>query len=269
MFIFIQEHWLPHYEASAKFVKDFKNYNFISTSSDMFTCAEDKMLESGPVWHGTAVAWDKSIDKNITQLPTISERFCGVKYEDEKTKILAYTAYLPTKGQDNEFMDVLSQLSFELESRNTNETVIIIGLDSNQSRKSTRCRSDAMAKFIEYFSLKPVLTSEDPTFHHNNQTSESQIDNILYKVPENSDVDIDLYKHLCKLNNFANLSSHDALVARVALPVEKTQKKEKDFSSTYTPFIVPKPKWNESGLIQYQKETSKKLKDLSVEFNQP
>ena len=71
------------------------------------------------------------------------------------------------------------------------------------------------------------------------------------------------------MKTFANLSSYDALVARVALPVEKTQKKEKDFTSTYTPFIVPKPKWNESGLIQYQKETAKKLKDLSVEFNQP
>ena len=96
--MFIQEHWLPHNEASAKFAQDFKNYNFTTTSSDMFTWAEDKMLESGPVWHGTALGWDKSVEKYITRLPLISERFCGVKYNDERTQILAYSAGLPNEN---------------------------------------------------------------------------------------------------------------------------------------------------------------------------
>ena len=47
--------------------------------------------------------------------------------------IAANSAYLPTSGQDNEFLHVLSQLSFNIESNITNNTTVLIGLDSNQS----------------------------------------------------------------------------------------------------------------------------------------
>ena len=113
MFCFIQEHWLPHHEASVRFEKDFKGYKFLSTSADMFTRTEDKMLESGPTWHGTALGWNGNIDNHISKLPVISERFCGVNYSDKQTNILAYTVYMPTSGQDDEFLDVLAKLSFD------------------------------------------------------------------------------------------------------------------------------------------------------------
>ena len=77
------EHWLPDYEATAKFSKDFPNYKFLTTSSDMFTNAEDKMLESGPTWHGSAIFWPENIDQNISRLPVICDWFCGVKYTDK------------------------------------------------------------------------------------------------------------------------------------------------------------------------------------------
>ena len=60
--IFIQEHWLPHFDAKVKFATDFPGYNFSVTSSDIFTPAEDKMLEKGPTWHGAAIGWHESID---------------------------------------------------------------------------------------------------------------------------------------------------------------------------------------------------------------
>lgn len=73
---------MPHYEANNKFVNDFKSYNFSTTSSDMFKPAEEQMLDSGPTWHGTAIGWAKNIDKYVSKVPVISERFCGVKYSD-------------------------------------------------------------------------------------------------------------------------------------------------------------------------------------------
>ena len=142
-------------------------------------------------------------------------------------------------------------------------------MDSNQSKKSSRCRSEAMNKFIELFALDSVHENDNPTFHHNNQMSESQIDHIFHNIPNKSTATISLHKHLCKLNNSANFSSHDALVAKIALPVVTRSNNEVDYTSTYTPFIVPKPNWNESGLFDYQKETSTKLKSLAAEFNQP
>ena len=271
MFIFLQEHWLPHHEANSKLCKDFLDYNFLSTSSDIFTPAEDKMLESGPTWHGTALGWAKQSDKFISKVPIISERFCGVKYSDQitHTYILAYTAYLPTSGQDDEFLEVLSQLSFDIKNNCDENCSILIGLDSNQSDKSTRRRTDAMSKFSAQFSFKNVLISDKPTFHHNNQTSVSQIDQILYYVPEDSKVNVKMHKHLCKLENFSNLSSHDVIVGEVNMPLVTYPNIEPDYTSTYTPFVVAKPKWNESGLAGYQKQSAEVLQNLVNQFNQP
>ena len=105
--------------------------------------------------------------------------------------------------------------------------------------------------------------------HHNNQTSSSQIDNILAYIPGKSSMEISLFKHLCKLDNFSNLSSHDALVAKLIKPSVNNNIIETDYSHTYQTFIVQKPKWDGAGIPGYQSETSKVLKNLLIEFNGP
>ena len=115
LFVFLQEFWLPFHESN-KLSNDFDDYNFLTTAADMFTATEDLILQSGPVWHGTALVWKKTLEKFVTKLPLISERFCGVKYVDTSvdTNIIAYTAYLPTSGKDEEFLEILSLLSFDI-----------------------------------------------------------------------------------------------------------------------------------------------------------
>ena len=267
--IFIQEHWLPHYDAEIKFSTNFNNYNFSTTSSDIFTPVEDKMLEGGPTWHGAAVGWDQSLEKHISRIPIISERFTGVNYSDGQNNMIAYSAYLPTSGQDDEYLEVLSLLSYDIMNNRRDHSCIIIGLDTNQSEKSSRRRSDAMKQFCEQFSLQGVLLNDDPTFHHNNQSSTSQIDNILAYFPEKSLLKITLFKHLCTLHNSANLSSHDALVAKLTLPRVNKKIEETNYSQSYETFIVQKPKWNDEGILEYQSETAEVLKNLLIEFNDP
>ena len=271
IFAFIQEHWLPDFETNVKMSKDFQNYNFLTTSSDSFTVPEDKMLESGPTWHGTALAWLKTVDSCITKIPIISERFCGVRYTDNKTNtnILAYTAYLPTSGKDDEFNEILSQLSCDIRNNLEEKCAILIGLDSNQSEKSTKRRTESMNQFNKEFSLQTILKNTEPTFHHNNQLSVSQIDHILYYVPEKSKVKVHLHKHLCQLENSDNLSSHDALVGNISLPLIYKSKKEPDYSTTYTPFVVSKPIWSECGMPGYQKQSAEVLQNIINQFNQP
>ena len=186
IFIFLQEHWLPNYEAVNKFKEDFPVYNFHSTSSDMFLPTEDILLQSGPTWHGTVIGWHNSVDSSIMKLPIISERFCGVKYDDKITKILAYTVYLPTSGQDDEFLEILMQLTMDIINNieHKDNYAIVIGLDSNQSKKSTLRRTRAMELFMSEFCLRTILPNDARTFHHNNQVSESQIDHILYFIPD-------------------------------------------------------------------------------------
>ena len=104
LFLFLQEHWVPYCEIDSKLASDFPNYRFLSTASDMFTPAEELMLTPGTAWQGTTIGWSADIDSFVTKLPVISDRFCGVAYSDKQTSLLSYTAYLPTSGQDEEFM---------------------------------------------------------------------------------------------------------------------------------------------------------------------
>ena len=105
----------------------------------MFTPVEDKILETGPIWHGTAIGWVNNLETNTSKLPAVSERFCGIKYSNEETgtKIVAFSAYLPTSGSYDEFLEVLSQLSSDIQTHVEKDDSILIGLDSNQSSKST------------------------------------------------------------------------------------------------------------------------------------
>ena len=86
LFLFLQEHWLPEHEATYKMTTDFPNYVFFTASSDMFVPTEDRMIQPGPTWHGTAIGWPKSKDMYIKTIPIISDRFCGVIYEQKSTE---------------------------------------------------------------------------------------------------------------------------------------------------------------------------------------
>ena len=194
LFIFLQEHWLPHHVASDKLSSDFSCFKFLTTSSDMFLPPEDLILRSGPVWHGTALGWPSSIDTFVTKLPVVSDRFCGVRYLDTANSIdiLSYSAYLPTSGQDYEFTEILSLLTLDIKSHKHDNSTIIIGLDSNHSKKSTNRRSEAMLDFMKIFSFQSLHNSDQPTFHHNNQVSESQIDEFFCFIPQHRQLDIRL-----------------------------------------------------------------------------
>ena len=270
LLIFLQEHWLPDHEATTKMKTDFPSYNFLTTSDDMFTPAEDLVLQPGPVWHGTAIGWLSSVDRYVSSLPIVNERFCGIQYKDSQhdITILAYSVYLPTAGKDDEFLEVLSALSSDILLHSSAISTLIIGCDSNQSEKSTKRRISAMTDMLEDFHLQPILSGDEPTFHHNNQTSESQIDNIYYYFPSSSSkTSLELFEHLCLKDNHENLSSHDVLVGKMILPDVPKATIGQDFSSTYTDFLVKKPKWSESGLAGYQAQTAQVLQEMFSRFN--
>ena len=126
-----------------------------------------------------------------------------------------------------------------------------------------------MQTCCETFSFKTILTSDKPTFHHNNEKSMSEIDHILYFLPSKSKVKVKMEQHLCKLDYSSNSSSHDVLIGRIILPSVNSIEKETDYSSTYTQFAVAKPRWSEAGLLAYQKQSSEILQSLVNKFNQP
>ena len=126
-----------------------------------------------------------------------------------------------------------------------------------------------MEKFLSDFNLKSILVSNDPTFHHNNHTSSSQIDHIFYYIPESNAINVKFLEHLCKLRNSANLSSHDVIIGDLSLPFFPEEKSETNYSETYQPFLVNKPIWDESGIQHYQDQTYNILSGLLETFQGP
>ena len=133
--IFIQEHWLSAHEASSKFESDFSEYKFITTSSDSSTAPEDILCNPGPVWHGTALGWLSSINNKVSKLQIVSERFCRIKINTDNLEILAFTAYLPTSGKDDEYLEIISTLIHQIHEHISLSSMLIIGLDANISDK--------------------------------------------------------------------------------------------------------------------------------------
>ena len=211
--IFIQEHWMSSFEADTKFSSDFTEYEFLTTCNDSFLSPEEIILQQGPVWHGTALGWYSSISSNITKFPVISTRFCGVKIKYSDLAIIAYTAYLPTSGQDDLFIEVLDLLDHDITEHNEKDSIIIIGADANTSEKSSARRQEAFSSFNEKFMVGTLLPGSEPTFHHNNGSSESQIDHIL---TNNCDA-VSFLRHICKYEDPVNLSSHDAILGQLEI----------------------------------------------------
>ena len=161
-------------------------YNFHTTSSDMFLGPEEAMLRSGPTWHGTAIGWPKSVDNRITKLPSVSDRICGVRYEDKSTNatILIYSVYFPTTGKDAEFADVKASLLEDIKLNRTPGDILLVGTDANANNSSTRTRRSEFSDLIKETGLNNICQSDVPTFHHNNGTSESKLDYIFQSVPQ-------------------------------------------------------------------------------------
>ena len=260
--IFIQEHWMPSYKSNSEFSSDFSSYEFQTTSSDTFLPPEDIILKTGPTWHGTAIGWHSSLSPNVQKLPIVSTRFCGLRLKICNIEIIAYTVYLPTAGQDDEFLEEISLLTHDINEHTNHDSTVIIGIDLNTSEKSTSRRKEAFSAFNSEFELKTILPGEEPTFHHNNGVSESQIDHIL----TNNTKIVSFLEHKCKLDDPTNLSSHDAILGKLKMYVDK-DKDDTNNTHNYEDFKPNKIKWEENK--EYQDMTARILGQLLKTYDEP
>ena len=176
--------------------------------------------------------------------------------------IIAYTVYLPTSGQDDEFIEELAILKHDIAEHTNRNTVIIIGADTNTSTKSTKRRQEAFKHFMDEFKLESIVEGDEPTFHHNNGVSESKIDHLL---TNNRDL-VFFSRHLCKIDDPSNLSSHDALVGKIRMNANH-ETIETDYSDTYEAFEPRKIMWKDSQ--EYKIMTSNILNQLLSTYDQP
>ena len=96
--LFLQELWLPYHDKKLM-EKYLPNFCFNIATPDMFQHNEDKLMNSGPVWHGCAVGWHKDLSSNITLLDSHHERIVGIKYVLNNHSLLLISVYAPPSGR--------------------------------------------------------------------------------------------------------------------------------------------------------------------------
>ena len=126
-----------------------------------------------------------------------------------------------------------------------------------------------MKLFLNEFSFQSIILDNQPTFHHNNKISESQIDHILYYIPEQMKIKMNLKDHLCQKEDDDNISAHDVIVGDISIAQSTSEEAETDYSTTYTEFKVKKPKWDMNNTERYQEQTARIMDELLVKFDQP
>ena len=228
----------------------------------MFLPNEDKLMQSGPVWHGAAIGWHVELDAEVMPLPAFSKRFMGVKLETHHGSILAISLYAPTAGQDDEYLECLDDLTEYIQSYMAGNDEIVIGTDANCCSKSTSRRKAAWKSFCEKFNLA-VHSNHIPTFHHHNGSSESCIDFFL----SSKSLRLTQLSQVCTLETPLNLSSHDPLVSKIS--VKKQKQSEPKYSHTYTEFNRERIIWDKSKTPEYQELAAKALTEASKYWSSP
>ena len=150
---------------------------------------------------------------------------------------------------------------------NTDKESLLIGGDFNCSEKSSSRRKLGFQEFCEQHNLDIYCVLE-PTFHHPNGTSSSNIDFFLASFKDSSK--LGNIRSQCNQNNPDNSSGHDPVLGALwTLCTETTNIQSSKYSHTYTNFKQTKITWNDKNLEQYQVVAAQALTEYETFFDAP
>ena len=262
----MQELWLSCHEES-RMCDYIPDYNFQIATPDLFNHPEDKIGQPDHNWHGAGIAWHHSLKSYVVPVNNVNERFTGIRIKMESKTLFVISVYFPTRGKDDQFLECISCLSNFITSNTVAGDVIIVGCDSNCSENSTKRRISALNWLCEEHFLAK-LVSTGPTFHHNNGTSEANLDYYLVSKQHFS-----LFAEptiLCTLNHPLNLSAHDVISSSLNVARDSfSGANENVFTHTFTPYEVKHIVWDGGDTTPYRDATDIALKHMEEVFNEP
>ena len=218
---------------------------------------------------GTMALWRKHLDQFVTPLPSTSSSFLPILFSPPGYKPTVHiTIYLPTAGQDDNFVDEIVKLNIymaELNEKYPDAAVFVRG-DANVNKKDKK-RFQIFKTFCEDWSLS-ILDIKHTTYHHfiGHGLSDSQLDVLLHPhdQPES------LLQIYCRLDSCLITSHHDALRSSFILARGDPASSAPDLP------LAPEIKnsrvkilWNEEGILQYQKCVSTNLSKLRSSWLDP
>ena len=109
-----------------------------------------------------------------------------------------------------------------------------------------------------------VHNTPDPTFHHNNGSSESTIDYFV----TSAGLAMEKLTQFCTLENPLNLSGHDPILTNLVIKETREEQPSK-FSESYTDFKLERIIWEDSKIPKYQTLAAQALTDACTYWNTP
>ena len=168
---------------------------------------------------GTLVLWRRRHDAYVSVWPVSSSAFLPIVFQPPGSQLSVHIAvYLPTSGQESQFIEELSKLSNCIEeiSDAHPDVPIYLRVDFNVRCSHTK-RTDLLDHFAAQFDLLEVSLSH-PTYHHfvGNGQSDSFLDKLFFsRTLPKSELLITIY---CKLSDPFIESHHDMIISSWFLP---------------------------------------------------
>ena len=220
---------------------------------------------------GTLCMWKRNIDKYITVHPVSTPSFLPVIFNPPGCPVSVHVClYLPTSGQESQFVDQLSQLSLTLDELRDKYPGCIFFLrgDCNVNIKN-RSRQTIFDNFCRDHVLASVPI-EHKTYHHfiGGGLFDSNVDVILHS--KMAEIKESLSEIICKFENGLVESHHDIILTKVSLPVTEPSDDAEDL--IVAPKVVnsrTRILWEDENIPEYQAAVSRKLVELRGKWQDP
>ena len=228
-------------------------YSFTLNSEDKYD--PDLPLIKSRAHGGTMVLWKTLHDPYIEIYPVVTSAFLPVIFKPPGSIASIHIAiYLPTHGQENEYVEELSKLSVVVEELGEAhpEAPIFMRGDFNVN-KNNKKRTELFKHFCTIHSFREVRLPK-PTYHHflGGGRSDSNLDKLLTSDSENNHES--LKDIICKLENPLIESHHDIIISAWSVPACDASGKKND-ENIEAPIIQNdrcKVLWTEDGISSYE-----------------
>lgn len=218
----MQEHWLFSFEKSKLTDCGLENgFNSHVKCCDEFEPISAKQRTRG--WGGCAILWKNYLDPFIEKVTDGSERICVILLHSLVKTLCIIAVYMPTSGgtsSNNIYREHLDEINEIVQKYHYCDIILIGDMNASFNRSKQTTRDRIFINGMKEIGFKlPENYPSDNTFHHNNGTSESQIDYIL---PFN---DRDLLENIkVAQRESLNTSTHDLVMAELSVALGEIHK---------------------------------------------
>ena len=243
-------------------------YSFHLNSEDLHI--PEIALSHNKAKGGTMIMWLSSLDPFVSIIPTQSACLAAILLNIPGYCITAHVAiYLPTSGQETQFISALASLDSCLEDllNKHQDLQLFLRGDANVNPKNTQ-RASIFQHFLSKFSLLRVHI-DHPTYHHfmGNGAFDSSIDVLLHS--DSPLISESLTSVICKSHNPLIQSHHDIILSTFTLSPAEITPLDENITAPKVDNNRVKILWSEEGIAKYQEYVGDHLTRLRETWSDP